>query len=282
MRSSFIVALTFVLSGFAVETRDRVPLSAVQSAVVESRLRVVVPDVDAELLVDDRPAVGTGIVREILLPSRQSGTVSEHELTASWRPNTYTIITRSTTLRVWAGETANVDLTSDDRSDRIRIRYVATPSHVVGEMIALAGVTENDVVFEPGCGDARLTIAAMKAGARTGVGIDIDADRVAESRKNVEAAGLDKTVEIRLGDALNISDLSRATVVFLYMGDEFNRRIRPFLWSQLPVGARVVSHRFAMGDWPADKTVSLPDEAGNIELHLWTITPAIKASIGRK
>ena len=53
---------------------------------------------------------------------------------------------------------------------------------------------------------------------------------------------------------------STASVVFLYMGDHFNMLIRPILWRDLKVGARVVSHRFLMGDWKPDKTVTIPSE----------------------
>jgi hypothetical protein len=67
------------------------------------------------------------------------------------------------------------------------------------------------------------------------------------------------------------------TVVFLYMGDHFNMLIRPYLWRQLPVGARIVSHRFLMGDWTPDKTVTVTDDYGlPYEVHLWTITEAHK------
>jgi tRNA A58 N-methylase Trm61 len=174
-----------------------------------------------------------------------------------------------------AGEPLAVDLTVDDPNDRVRVQYVPTPDHVVEEMIKLAGVSAADVVYEPGCGDARITIAAVKGGAKKGVGIDIDAERVADSRARVKEAGLEGRIEIRQGDALDIEDLSEATVVFLYMGDHFNMLIRPVLWKHLKVGARVVSHRFTMGDWKPDKTVSVggPEE---YELHLWTVTEDLK------
>ena len=120
-------------------------------------------------------------------------------------------------------------------------------------------------------------VQAVKAGARKGVGIDIDPDRVAESRRLVKDAGLDHRIEIRQGDALDIRDLSEATVVFLYMGDHFNLLIRPILWKQLKVGARLVSHRFTMGDWKPDKTVSVTSEfGGDYELYLWTVTEELK------
>ena len=130
-------------------------------------------------------------------------------------------------------------------------------------MVKLAGITASDVTYEPGVGDARITIAAVRAGARRAVGIDLDPVRVEESRANVKAAGLSDKIDIRLGDALEQPDLGQMTVVLLYMGDHFNMLIRPYLWKQLPVGARVVSHRFLMGDdWPPDKTVTVKDEYG--------------------
>ena len=134
------------------------------------------------------------------------------------------------------------------------------------------------VVAEPR-GEHRLRAAVrrLRHGARRGVGIDIDPERVTESRANVRNAGLENRIEIRLGDALDIKDLSSASVVFLYMGDHFNMLIRPLLWKALPVGARVVSHRFEMGDWKPDKTVRVPGIDGiGYELHLWTITPEVK------
>ena len=67
------------------------------------------------------------------------------------------------------------------------------------------------------------------------------------------------------------------SVVFLYMGDHFNLLIRPVLWRELKVGSRIVSHRFTMGDWKPDKTISVSsDEGGVYELHLWTITAEVK------
>ena len=130
-------------------------------------------------------------------------------------------MTRTKTVSFRAGEPIAVDLTVEDPADRVRVIYVPTPDALVAEMIELAGVGPADVVFEPGCGDARITIAAVKAGARKGVGIDIDPDRVVESRELVKNAGLDNRIEIRQRDALDIPDLSEATVVFLYMGDHF-------------------------------------------------------------
>jgi uncharacterized protein (TIGR03000 family) len=224
-------------------------------------------------------SAGDTVVRTFESSELERGRTYTYKFTARWSPNTYTVITRNATVQFKGGDPVTVDLTKDDPNDRARIRYVPTPDAIVGEMIALAGVTKNDVVFEPGCGDARITIAAVKAGARRGVGIDIDEERVSESRKNVQAAGLRDRIQIRLGDALDIKDLSDATVVFLYMGDEFGKLIQPLLMKQLEVGTRVVSHRFTLGDWTPDETVTVIDLGIPYQLHKWTVTDAVKARV---
>jgi hypothetical protein len=153
--------------------------------------------------------------------------------------------------------------------------YEGTPHSVVPVMIELAAVGEGDVVHEPGCGDARILIAAIQAGARKGVGVDIDPTLAEISYARVNAAGLDDRIEVYWGNALDV-DMSEATVVFLFMGDGFNQVIRPMLWKQLPVGARVVSNDFAMGDWEPDKTVRVETPDRTYVLYLWTITSEIK------
>ena len=153
--------------------------------------------------------------------------------------------------------------------------YEGTPPSVVPAMIELAGVTSDDVVYEPGCGDARLVIAAIKAGARKGLGVDIDPDLAEVAYAEVKKAGLADKVEIRWGNALDI-DMSETTVVFLFMGEAFNLVMRPLLWQQLKVGARVVSNDFLMGDWKPDRTVRVDTPTRSYVLYLWTITEEIK------
>jgi uncharacterized protein (TIGR03000 family) len=256
------------------------PASAATS--VTSRITVTVPQGDAELVVEGQPVPGAGTSRDFETPPLEPGTTYRYTFTAKWQPNTYTTITRNKTVSFRAGERIAVDLTVDDPSDRARVQYVPTPPDVADEMVKLAGVTAADVAYEPGCGDARITIAAVKGGAKRGIGIDIDPERVAESRARVKEAGLEDRIEIRLGDALDIGDLSAATVVFLYMGDHFNLLIRPILWRELEVGARVVSHRFTMGDWKPDKTITVGSlEGGEYELHLWIVTEELKRKMAR-
>ena len=96
--------------------------------------------------------------------------------------------------------------------------------------------------------------------------------KAAEASENVKKAKLDEKVKIIEGDALKDRDYSEATVVMLYMGNEFNGLLRPILEKQLKPGTRIVSHRFTMGDWAPDKTLKITGEDGDMyELHLWTV-----------
>lgn len=130
-------------------------------------------------------------------------------------------------------------------------RYVATPPDVVDRMLTLAKVGAQDVVYDLGCGDGRIIIAAaQKFGAR-GVGVDIDPGRIEEAQANAKRAGVEHLVTFRVQDALE-TDVSNATVVTLYLVSALNVKLRPRLTSQLPPGARIVSHNFGMGDWQPD------------------------------
>jgi uncharacterized protein (TIGR03000 family) len=241
-----------------------------------SRIVVTVPADDAELVVNGEAIGGGGASRTFETPPLNES-AHQYTFTVTWMPNAYTTMTRTKTVAFRRGETVRVDLRVEDPADRVRVIYVPTPADVAAAMVDLAGVGRNDVVYEPGCGDARITTAAIRAGARRGICIDIDPERARESKANVEASGLANRIDVREGDALDVKDLSDVSVVFLYMGDHFNLLVRPVLWRELKVGARIVSHRFTMGDWKPDRTVSVMSEMGGFsELHLWTITEEIK------
>lgn len=155
--------------------------------------------------------------------------------------------------------------------------YVPTPEDVVERMLALAGTTRVDVVYDLGCGDGRIPIAAARLYGARGVGIDIDPRRIDESRANARAAGVEHLVEFRLGDAL-AADVSPATVVTLYMLGSGNAALRPVLTRQLRPGARIVSHAFSMGPtWPADRVEQFRSARGDeVTLYLWKADGTIR------
>ena len=149
------------------------------------------------------------------------------------------------------------------------VPYVPTPQNVVDEMLTLANVSNDDVVYDLGCGDGRLVITAVKKfGAKRGFGVDIDPQRIADSNANAKAAGVTDRVQFAVQDLFQ-TDLKDASVVTLYLLPEVNLRLRPKLLSDLKPGTRVVSHSFDMGDWKPQKAITV--QPGGQRLYLWTI-----------
>jgi SAM-dependent methyltransferase len=148
--------------------------------------------------------------------------------------------------------------------------YIPSPEDVVERMLALAEVTRQDVVYDLGCGDGRIPIAAAKKYGARGVGVDIDPKLVAEARANARAAGVEALVEFRLENAMT-TDVSPATVVTLFLLSSSNEKLKPSLRRQLKPGARIVSHAFSMGTgWPADKVDQFVSARGDeVTLYLW-------------
>ena len=257
---------------------DAMPMaSAVQSQGVKSKIKVTVPQDDSELLIENKATKTTGLTREYDTPELEVGKRYEYTFTARWRPNNYTVMTRPRTVQFTAGEEVVVDLTKDNDKDKAEVRYVPTPEDIVDEMVKVAKITKDDVVFEPGCGDGRIVVASVKAGAKKAVGIDLDKERVKESKAAVKAANLVDKIDIREGDALEVKDYADATVVMLYMGEEFNMMLRPMLLRELKVGSRIVSHRFPMKEWKPDDTKKVVGQDGlDYEVHIWKVTAEAK------
>jgi SAM-dependent methyltransferase len=151
------------------------------------------------------------------------------------------------------------------------VPYVQTPHEVVAEMLRLAGVDRNDVVYDLGSGDGRLVIAAARDFGARGVGVEIDPRLVASSAESARRAGVGDRVSFREADLFQV-DLSDATVVTLYLSRALNLRLRPKLLRELRPGARVVSHDFDMGEWAPTQTsrVELRDRGARV--YLWVVT----------
>jgi hypothetical protein len=144
--------------------------------------------------------------------------------------------------------------------------YVPTPQPVVEAMLKLAKVQKGDVLYDLGSGDGRIPVTAARDYGVRAVGIDIDPERVAEAKANVEKAGVGGLVTIRQGDLFE-ADFSDASVVTLYLLDRLNEKLRPKLLAELKPGSRIVSHAFRMGDWE-------PEAEQNIDgsmIYLWTV-----------
>jgi SAM-dependent methyltransferase len=143
--------------------------------------------------------------------------------------------------------------------------FVPTPDAVVDAMLEMASVGPKDVVYDLGCGDGRLVVGAAMRGARRATGVDIDPERVEESRARAKAAGVEDRVKIVEGDLFEM-DFSDATVVTLYLLPSLNLRLRPKLLALKP-GTRIVSHDFDMGDWAPDKVRQVAGKT----VYYWTV-----------
>lgn len=151
------------------------------------------------------------------------------------------------------------------------VPFVPTPPEVVDRMLELAEVKKGDVIYDLGSGDGRIIIRAAKKYGVRGVGIEIDPDLVKRSRDNAWIEKVEHLVEFREQDALTV-DLSKATVVTLYMLPEFNLKLRPILWKQLKPGSRVVSHDFTIEGWtPVGVEKMRGDILHDHTIYLWKI-----------
>lgn len=151
------------------------------------------------------------------------------------------------------------------------VHFVATPQYVVNEMLELAGTKGKDVVYDLGCGDGRFVITAAKRYGARGVGIDIDPERIRESRVNARKAGVDDRVVFYEQD-LFTTDISPATIVALYLLPELNLSLRPRLFKQLKPGTRILSHDFDMGDWKPDAV----EQLGESTYYYWVLPAEVK------
>jgi len=158
------------------------------------------------------------------------------------------------------------------------VPYVPTTEAAVQAMLKLADVKRADVVYDLGCGDGRIVIAAAKQYGARGVGIDIDPQRIQEAKENAKKAGVENLVRFEEKDLFQ-ADIRPASVVTLFLLSSVNLRLRPKLLQDLRPGTRVVSNTFDMGDWKADKEFTLLGDDGSDstflshQFYLWVVPP---------
>ncbi len=146
------------------------------------------------------------------------------------------------------------------------VRYEPSSPEIVRRMLELGGVKKGDILYDLGCGDGRIVIAAAKEIGVRGVGIDIDPQRIAEAEANAKAAGVTKLVKFRVDDLFE-ADVREASVVTLYLWPWINLKLRPILLKQLKPGSRIVSHYHDMGDWAPEKQI----EVEGHQIYMWTV-----------
>ena len=172
--------------------------------------------------------------------------------------------------------------TADDEKDKLKVEnevpYVPTHHKVVAAMLKMAAVKEGDTVYDLGCGDGRIVIAAVKDfKAKKGLGVDFNKARLRDCEASVKDAKLTdaqaKALTFKHGDVLKLTaeDFKDVDVVTLYLLPSVNRSLKPVLLKGLKPGARVVSHDFDMGDdWKEDKKEEVEADRTHT-VYLWTI-----------
>lgn len=148
------------------------------------------------------------------------------------------------------------------------VPFVPSDDQVIATMLKLAGTRRKDVLYDLGCGDGRIVIAAAKQYGCTSIGVELDPLRVADAMEQAGQAGVEYLVDF-IEEDLFEADFSQATIVTLYLMDTINAILRPRLLKELQPGARIVSHAFDMGNWQADETLHV----GGIKIYKW-IVPA--------
>jgi SAM-dependent methyltransferase len=174
------------------------------------------------------------------------------------------------TLAGCAGRTPGAADSQSGDPVALDVIFVPTDLAVVNAMLSLAGVTRDDVVYDLGCGDGRIVIAAARDFGARAVGVDLDPQRIREARAHAARAGVGDRVTFRVENLFD-TDIRDATVVTLFLSPELNARLRPKLLDELRPGARIVSHRYGIADWPPDRTLAVSVLETNTFVFRWRV-----------
>lgn len=152
--------------------------------------------------------------------------------------------------------------------------YVPSQPKVVTRMLELADVHEDDVVFDLGCGDGRIIIAAVKEfGAKKAVGYEMRRDLYKRNLEEIKSQDLEGRVKVYNDNVFN-ADLSEATIITLYLTTSGNNRLKPKLSEEAKAGTRIVSHDFDFTGWSYSKK----ENFGGHTIYLYTIPDCFRKS----
>ena len=187
------------------------------------------------------------------------------------------LLRRSQACRYLAAALLSVTLAAAQNAKARRdpdVPFVPTTDEAVQAMLKLAGVKSSDVVYDLGCGDGRIVIAAAKLFGAHSVGIDINPVRIGEAKENARKAGVEKLVRFEENDLFQ-ADIHEASVVTLFLLSQVNLKLRPKLLKDLKPGTRIVSNTFDMGDWKPEKEITVDgtddDAYLSRRLFLWIV-----------
>lgn len=130
--------------------------------------------------------------------------------------------------------------------------FVATPNSVVRQMLIIAELKPEEILYDLGSGDGRAVIMAAKDFGAKSVGVELRDDLTMRALTHINELGLNEKTQIIQKDIFDV-DLSPANVVFLYLTTSANERIKPKLEAELKPGTRIVSHDYEILGWKAKK-----------------------------
>jgi SAM-dependent methyltransferase len=147
--------------------------------------------------------------------------------------------------------------------------YVSSPSKVVDRMLEMANIRPGETVYDLGCGDGRILIAAVKNYKAKAVGVEISPKIAAQAAARIRRAGIESEARVIQGDLLS-ADFASADVVTIYLESSLNAQLRPRMEKLLKPGARVVSHDYAVPGW---KPAKVEDAGGKHTIYLYEMPP---------
>lgn len=150
--------------------------------------------------------------------------------------------------------------------------YVTSPVRIVDRMLELAHLKAGETLYDLGCGDGRILIAAAEKYKVKAVGVEISPKLVAEARENIQNAGLSDQASVIKGDLLE-TDLSDADVVTIYLATSVNQKLKPRLERFLKAGARVISHDYAVPGWKPSHVERADDRHVHL-IYVYDMPPA--------
>ena len=160
-------------------------------------------------------------------------------------------------------------LAQDPRYTNKLAPFVASPARVVDRMLSLAGIRPGETVYDLGCGDGRVLIAAVKNYKAKAVGVEISPKLVAEAQERIRKEGVASEARVVEGDLL-ATDLTGADVVVIYLATSLNQELRPRMEKFLKPGARVVSHDYAVPGW---KPARIEETDGKHRIYVYEMPP---------
>ncbi len=169
------------------------------------------------------------------------------------------------------------DEAASDAPIKKDVPYVPTPQPVVDRMLEMAAVTKDDVVYDLGCGDGRMVVTAAKKYGASGVGVDIDPQRIKESNDNAKSAGVTDKVKFSIKDLFTM-EFGEANVLTMYLLPDVNLKLRPKILSDMKPGSRIVSHSFDMDDWKPDGE----DEVDSSTIYFWIVPAQVEGTTEAK